>query len=253
VLFQDKVVIVTGAARGIGKSIAAAFAQEGAKVAVVDMNGSLAAKAAEEIGRSGRAVLAYQADVRIPSDIQSMLSMVCAQLGLPAVLVNNAGLSQRHVPTVDQDLREWDEVLDTNLKGTLICSAEVGKVMIKNGCGKIVNIASIVAFSGFPQRSAYGPAKAGVVDLTKVLAVEWAPYGITVNAVAPGYVQTPMIEGRVASGEHDLKTLEGRIPLGRLADPDEIAQAVLFLASERASYITGITLPVDGGWLARGE
>ncbi|MEI9476379.1 MAG: SDR family NAD(P)-dependent oxidoreductase [Deltaproteobacteria bacterium] len=249
-LLPSNVVIVTGAGRGIGKAVAKAFAGEGAKVAIVDVDASLAGETSQEMNRLGYVTLPCQADVRSLEDVKQMVATVRRTLGSPTVLVNNAGISQKHMPTLEQDPKEWDQVFDTNLKGTLNCSVTVGRIMVESGAGKIINIASITGFGGFPGRVAYGPSKAAVISLTKTLAVEWAKHGITVNAVAPGYVMTPVIEHRSASGEHDLKMLERRIPLGRLATPEEIADVVLFLASERANYITGIALPVDGGWLA---
>jgi NAD(P)-dependent dehydrogenase (short-subunit alcohol dehydrogenase family) len=253
VRFAGQVAIVTGAGRGIGKAIAIQFAMEGAKVAVLDVSGSLAEEVAQEISRSGNVAIPCRADIRLLGEVEQTVAMVSDKLGTPTILINNAGIPQRHVPTIEQDPKEWEEVFDTNLKGTLICSVTVGKIMIRNRDGKIVNIASITGFGGFPQRVAYGPSKAGVIALTKALAVEWARYGVNVNAVAPGYVKTPAIEKSLASGNHDLNALMGRIPLGRLATPEEIAQVVLFLSSEQARYITGVTLPVDGGWLAFGD
>jgi NAD(P)-dependent dehydrogenase (short-subunit alcohol dehydrogenase family) len=168
------------------------------------------------------------------------------------VLVNNAGVGEQAVMTLEQSVTAFDRILAVHLRGTFLCSREAGRVFVKQQQGVIVNISSIAGWGGHPGRNAYGAAKAGISSMTEAMASEWARDGIRVNAVAPGYVQTELVTALVAKGALNMDDIQARTPMGRAAAPEEVAEAIAFLASERASFITGVTLPVDGGWLAFG-
>ena len=230
---RGEVAVVTGAAQGIGAAIADAFEAEGAQVARTDVEADLAL------------------DVTDRGSVDRALAEVAERLGEPTILVNNAGIN-RIGPSESLPEERWQEVVDVNLTGTFRCAQAAGERMLAGGRGTIVNVASISAFVAMPGRAAYCATKAGVVALTRVLAVEWAARGIRVNAVAPGYVGTPMIEQAIEEGLLAADELAGRTPLGRVATPGEIADAVVYLASPAARYVTGQTLVVDGGYLAYG-
>jgi NAD(P)-dependent dehydrogenase (short-subunit alcohol dehydrogenase family) len=169
------------------------------------------------------------------------------------VLVNNAGIGDTHLPTLDQTIDSFDRILRIHLTGTFMASREAARVMISQGGGAIVNISSIAGITGLPRRNAYGAAKAGIVSLTRSMACEWAGNGIRVNAIAPGYVGTELVHRLEQAGKIDMDRLKRRIPMGRLAKPEEIADTAWFLASPQASYITGTVVSVDGGWHAFGD
>ncbi len=248
---DGKVAVVTGAASGLGRAIATSFAKEGADIAVIDIDLSGASDAADAIERDyGRRAIAVRADVARVDDVDAMVDRTLGDLGKIDILVNNAGVMQNLVPTIEQSVEDWDHVLAVHLRGTYLCSRRVGQWMVKQSKSAIVNIASIVGCGGFPARTAYGPAKAAIINLTQVLAVEWAKHNIRVNAIAPGYMSAPMLEKAIQNGKLDREMLRKRIPLGRFGGPDDVAKAALFLASDDSGYVTGVTLPVDGGWLA---
>ncbi len=248
----NKIGIVTGAGSGIGKATALTCAREGADVVVFDLNREAAEAAVREIRGVGRRGLAVQGDVTEEADIDRLAEASMREFGRIDLLVNNAGIADQIVPTLEQSVQVWERVMDIHLKGMYLCCRRVGQEMVRQLEGRIVSISSIAGFVGFPMRTAYGPAKAGIAQLTRVLAVEWAKYNIRVNAIAPGYVRTPLVEAVLEEGKVEEKRLAERTPLGRLARPEEIAAAALFLLSDESSYITGVTLPVDGGWLAYG-
>jgi 3-oxoacyl-[acyl-carrier protein] reductase len=249
---KDKISLVTGASRGIGKTIALALAREGAAV-VLNCSASVeaAGEVAEEIRGLGRPATVIRADVASKSEVDTMVKRVVNEFGKIDILVNNAGMS---VVGASEELEEkrWRRGIDVMLTGVFFCSQAVGREMIKYGGGKIINIASINGIVAFPERVCYSCAKAGVIQLTKVLGCEWARYNINVNAIAPGYVNTYLVEDLVAKGALDREELATRTPLGRLAEPKEIADAVIFLASEESKYMEGQTIVVDGGWTAYG-
>ena len=250
---SGKVALVTGSGSGIGRAIALLFAKEGASVATNARHLETAEKTAEEIRQLGGRAIAIRADVGDADDVDMMVDRVVKELGGIHILVNCAGVPGENVPTEVSSVEHWDNVVRIMLRGTYLCSRRAGQWMISHRTGKILNISSIVGLVGFPTRASYGPAKAGINNLTQVLAIEWAKYGINVNCIAPGYIVTPLDEEYIKSGKLNLPLIEKRIPMGFRAKPDDIAKASLFLVSDDARYITGVTLPVDGGWLAYGD
>jgi len=245
-----KVAIVTGGKRGIGKAIALAFAEAGADVAVcgrVIEDGELEAVAGE-IRRLGRRSLAVQADVSRKSDVDNLVQKVTEQLGAIDILVNNAGIVVR-ATLLDTSEEDWDRVINIDLKGYYLCSQAVGRKMVEQKKGSIINITSSHAFKVSPGAVAYGIAKAGVVMLTRGLAQELGSYGIRANAIAPILVKTEMTRSRWSDPEF-LKKREARIPLGRVAEPGDIVGTALFLASDASSLISGHTVLIDGGEFA---
>jgi len=249
---QNKVALVTGASRGIGRAIALALAKEGADVALnCSISVEAAGKVAQEIKALGRHAAVVQADVSNKTAVRKMVKEVVKQFGKIDILVNNAGMS---VVGASADLEEsrWRTGIDVMLTGVFFCSQAAGKEMIKQKSGKIINIASINGIVAFPERACYCSAKAGVMALTKVLGCEWAKYNINVNAVAPGYVETDLVKDLVSQGTLDVNELAGRTPNGKLAKREDIAATVVFLASGDSQHIVGQTIVVDGGWTAYG-
>ncbi|MEA3253600.1 MAG: 3-oxoacyl-ACP reductase family protein [Chloroflexota bacterium] len=247
---DGKAALVTGAGKGIGQAIALALAREGADVAVNAAHLSSAAGTAKAIEKLGRKAIPIEADVADVEQVEKMVSRVIDELGGIHILVNNAGVNLEIAPTIEQSVEKWDRIMAINLRGTYLCSREAGKWMVPHKTGKIVNIGSNFGLGGFPMRTAYSPSKAAVINLTQDLAVEWGKYNINVNCVAPGYVMTDLIKKFIEEGKFDVETLKKRTPLGRLATPEDVASAVVFLLSEEARHITGVTLTVDGGWAA---
>lgn len=244
-----RVALVTGGASGIGWATAQHLAQEGYSVAVADLNAGRARQRAQELGATH---LGIAADVALEADVIAMVSGCVEHFGRLDVLVNNAGNSDQPYPTIEQGIDAFDRLLDIHLRGTFLACREAAKLMLAQRSGAIVNLGSIAGLAGIPQRNAYSAAKAGIAAMTRSLACEWARDGIRVNAVAPGYVATELVETLERNGQMNLQSIERRTPMGRLARPDEIARAIGFLASDAASYITGTTLSVDGGWHAYG-
>ena len=246
---EGKVALITGAGSGIGQAIALRFASEGADIAVNDIVLPAAEKTAEAVRDLGRRAVAIQADVAVESQVNSMVDRAIQELGGVHILVNNAGLSSGG-PVMDESLEDWDRMVAIVLRGTYLCSRRAARWMSAHGGGKIVNISSNAGFKGGPGMSAYSAAKAGVMSLTRSMAAELAPFKIHVNSIAPGLIDTPMTRNTLAK-RFPVEQLFERIPLGRWGDPDEIARPALFLASDDASYVTGVTLSVDGGQLLR--
>lgn len=245
---QNRVAIVTGAGRGIGFGIAKALCSEGAITIIAEIDGELGRKAAEALSGDGCTAIFYPVDISDARTIAPMVEDVRGRFHRIDILVNNAGMGQR-VPSADLAEADWRRAIDVMLTGTFLCCQAVGRVMIADRRGVILNVSSI-ATGGWPMRAAYCSAKAGIIGLTEVLAVEWAEHGIRVNAIAPGITNTELVQQAVASGVAKMEQYEGRIPFRRLAEVDEIARAALFLVSDDASYITGSTLRADGGWVA---
>ena len=251
ITFQDKVVIVTGGAKGIGRAIGLAFAQAGARMVVADIDVAAAEATAEELRPFGQDCMHIAVDVADPAACTRLAGAAVERFGAIDVLVNNAGISQPQA-SVDMPPELWDRIIGIDLSGAFFCSQAVARHMIPRGSGAIISISSIAGYVGFPGRAPYCAAKAGLIALTQVLGCEWAAHGIRVNAVAPGYVMTELVEKNVERGIVSLAAVERRTPLGRIATPDDVARAVLMLASDQAAYVTGQTLPVDGGWTAYG-
>lgn len=242
---EGQVAIVTGAGQGIGRAIALTLTREGAAVVVNDINLESAKKVAEEIkSQEGKAV-PIKADVSNKEEVNSLVEQTLDNFKRIDILVNNAGTAKL-TPTIELTEAEWDSTIDVDLKGQFLCSQAVAKHMIKQKRGKIVNIASLAAHIGTPNLVAYSASKGGVIQLTKVLAVEWGKHNITVNAVSPGLTMTELVKAVFKERPDVFEGVE-RIPLKRLAMPEDIANAVLFLASPESDYITGQVIIVDGG------
>ena len=241
---EGKKALVTGASRGIGRAIALALAAEGADVAVNYAGPEAAAKeVAAEIEAMGRKAFVIQADISSNEAATAMIDQAVKEFGRIDVLVNNAGITRDGL-LMRMKEEDWDAVLTTNLKGVFNCTKAVIKYMMKQKAGHIVSISSVVGLAGSAGQANYAAAKAGVIGFTKAVAKEVATRGITVNAVAPGFIQTDMTK---VLSEKVVESMQASIPLHRLGDPEDIAKAVVFLASDDASYITGQTLNVDGG------
>jgi len=238
-----KVALVTGAAQGIGKAVALLLAQNGADIAVSDVNFEKAEETAKEIQALGRRAMAIKVDVAKLDDVEKMVGATLSQFGQINILINNAGIARDKL-ILRMTEEDWDAVLNINLKGTFNCTKAVVRHMSKQKSGKIVNIASVVGEMGNPGQGNYAASKAGVIGFTKTIAREFAQRGINVNAIAPGYIETPMTDALPEKAKEELKRL---IPMDRLGKPEDVAEAVLFLVSEASSYITGQVLNVNGG------
>ncbi len=247
---KGKVVLITGGAQGIGRSIAIEMAREGAEIAVADINGQTFESVISEIKSMGQNAIAILADVRRKNDAKRMVETTVRDFGRIDILVNNAGLT-RLAPLVDMK-EDWNLVVDTNLTGTFLCSQAVAPQMISQGQGCIINIASMCGILGWAEREAFASAKAGVCNLTRVLAAELGSKGIRVNCIAPGYIITQSLRNLFESGKLDKEMLLRGIPIGRMAGPEAVAYAVAFLASEKAGYATGSVFVLDGGWTSSG-
>jgi len=246
---DTKVAVITGGALGIGRATARLFAAEGATVALGDLDAAGAEKVAREIVEHGGRALARPLDVGDAGQVNDFFTAVVAQYGRVDVLVANAGIAHS-APFLEHPEAQWHRVLRVNLTGVfLTCQAAARQMVTQGGGGRIISIASINAFRGVENLVGYNAAKAGVVELTKTMAVELAQHGITVNAIAPAQIDTRLT--RTLPEDARQRRVE-RIPLGRFGEPEDVAKAALFLASDDAHYVTGHTLPVDGGYLAGG-
>jgi 3-oxoacyl-[acyl-carrier protein] reductase len=243
---KDRVAVITGGARGIGKAIASAFVREGGKVCLADVDQETLETTKKEIRKGREEILALACDITKSADVKAAMNQVQKTWGRVDILVNNAGIIRRGtIETVTEE--DWDRVIEVNLKGTFNCCKAVAGIMKRQGYGKIVNVSSIAGKMGdITSAPGYGSSKAGVDALTKTLARQLAPYGVNVNGVSPHAIETEM---SAQWSEERRKEIIASIPLGRLGKPEDVAEAVLFLASDDASFITGEILDVNGGAL----
>lgn len=247
---EGQVALVTGGGRGLGKAIARGFAEAGADVCLVSRNGEALAAAAEEISRATEArALALAADLSRPEEVERVVAEALARMARIDILVNNAGLGLVGATLGFSDA-DWTTMIQTNLTSAFTCSRAVGRHLVERGSGRIINVSSIMGHVSRAGFAAYSATKAGMLALTQSLALEWAPFGITVNALCPGFFPTELTQV-----VHDVPELyadvTSRIPLGRWGDVEEVAAAALYLASPAAAYTTGASLVVDGGWMAQ--
>ncbi len=249
----DRVVFITGAASGLGRAMAHAFAASGARLVLFDMDaaGLVAVRGELESANSGLEVRCRQGRVNDEAAVDQAFDETHAAWGGVDVLLNNAGIST-NCPTLELSGEQWRKAIDVNLNGVFYCARAAGRIMTARGRGVIINTASMYGVVAAPNRVAYCASKAAVAMLTKSLAVEWGPMGVRVNAIAPGYVRTALVDDLVARGRMDLDALTRRTPLRRLGTPQEIAALVLFLASDNAAFINGHVAVADGGWSAYG-
>ena len=245
-----KTALITGAAEGIGLAIARRMAEAGCRVVLADLTLSTVQARAAELGPEHRGIAM---DVTQPDAIEAGFAEIDAVFGRIDIVVNNAGIGDSHLPTLEQDFARFEQLLRVHLNGPFLVARAAAKRMIAQGGGAMLNISSIAGIVGLPRRNAYGAAKAGVAAMTKSLACEWAAHGIRVNAIAPGYTRTALVQTLIDVGRLDVGRLERRIPMGRLAEPAEIAEVAWFLCSPAASYVTGSVVSVDGGWTAFGD
>lgn len=246
---KGKTALVTGAAQGLGREIALALAKNGAELILSDIQYPEAT--AGEVQETGRRWITVQADITDEDQVKTLAERAASEFGRVDILINNAGVSQlSYTATEDLSKAEWDNIIGINLTGTFLCCKHVGKEMIKGGGGSIINIATTAGITGVPRAPAYSASKAGVILLTKSLALEWARHHIRVNAIAPHYLETPLTEGLRASGKV-YAGLVKQIPMRRFGKPSEMIGAVLFLSSQASTYTTGTVIVADGGYLAQ--
>ncbi len=241
--FKGQVAMITGGARGIGRSIAGHFAKHGANLAIADVSEDAARETAGELASAGAKTMAVKLDVSKSDQVVKAFEDVVKEFGRLDILINNAGITKDGL-VLRMKEEDWDAVININLKGVFLCSKEAVKVMVKQKYGRIVNIASVVAFMGNPGQVNYSASKAGIVGLTKTVAREYASRGLTVNAVAPGFISTAMTD---ALAENVRQEMLKSIPVGKFGTVDDVANAVSFLASADAGYITGQVIHVNGG------
>ena len=248
---DGEVAVVTGAAQGLGKQMAAALAEMGADVAIADVNHETAERTAAELDGETD-VIPVEADVTDEASVEAMVEAVTDRLGPIDVLVNNAGIVE-HSPAEETSIESWRRVLSVNLDGVFLCAKHVGREMLDRGEGRIVNVASMSGIDvNVPQKQAsYNSTKAGVSMLTKSLAVEWADRGVRVNAIAPGYMRTELVDETLEADPEMEETWLENTPMGRLGRPEELQELVVYLASDASSYMTGSTVVIDGGYTSR--
>ena len=248
---KEKVALVTGARRGMGKADALALASQGAKVVVTDIDEKECQKVVEEIESRGGKALAFRMDVSNKAEIDKCFDEAISKFGRLDILVNNAGIYVSK-PALEVTEEDWDRMIVINLKGQFLCAQRAAKEMAKNKWGRIINISSIASGQtgvGIAGGVHYTASKGGIIGMTETLAQEWAELGITVNVIAPGAIDTPMVSAAQIPQEA-MAAMLARIPLKRMGKPEEVAAMVVFLASQEASYVTGATFYVDGGWVA---
>ena len=249
--FEGKVALVTGAASGIGRASALAFARAGAKTVIADVVVEGGEETVRMIKAAGGDALFVRVDVSQAAEVETLIQKIVERYGRLDYAHNNAGIEGEGAPTADCTEENWDRIININLKGVWLCMKYAIPQMLKQGGGAIVNTASVAGLIGVPGGSAYCAAKGGVVQLTRTAALEYATAGIRVNAVCPGAIRTPMVERIVANRPEVEAVFIAGEPIGRLGKPEEIAEAVVWLCSDAASFVTGVPLPVDGGWVAQ--
>jgi NAD(P)-dependent dehydrogenase (short-subunit alcohol dehydrogenase family) len=248
--FKGKVVIITGGSRGIGKAVALGFGNAGAKVIIAARDVKSLEDTVVEIERSGGQGDYFRCDLRKDDDIYSLVGETVKRFGTIDILINNSGISPFIMKSEEVTKEMWEEVIQVNLLAPFLLSREAAKIMMKNNFGRIINIASVGGMVGFQRQIAYSATKGALIQMTKVMAVEWSRrYNITVNAIAPSYIETDLTVGMRASEKISANLIE-RTPIGRFGVPKEIVTAAFYLASEFSSYTTGSVVPVDGGWMA---
>jgi NAD(P)-dependent dehydrogenase (short-subunit alcohol dehydrogenase family) len=243
-----KVAIITGAASGLGQATALLFAKEGAKVVIADINEAGGAETAARMKAEGGEAIFVRTDVTSAKDAEAMVKKAVEAYGKLDVLFNNAGIAMR-LPVVELPEADWDRCIDINLKGVYLGSKYAIPEMIQNGGGSIINMSSIYGIVGARTRAAYAASKGGVANLTRSMALDYARYNIRVNCICPGFVETPLFKGAVKTQE-EYQAIVNSHPIGRLGRPIDIAYGALYLASDESSFVTGVALPIDGGYTA---
>ena len=250
-IFRDKVALVTGGASGIGRATSLAFARQGARVAIADREPTGAAETACMIEDIGGSATVFELDVTKADNVASVIDRIVQTYGRLDCAFNNAGVGGEVAKTADYREEEWDRIIDVNLKGVWLCMKYEIPVMERQGGGAIVNTASIYGLAGHGGYIAYNAAKHGVVGITRTAALEYATAGIRINAVCPGYILTPMTIPRIQANPDLERRMVSQTPMGRMGRPEEIAEAVVWLCSDAASFVTGHTMTPDGGYMAQ--
>ena len=248
VRLKDKVAIITGAASGIGKATAKLFAEHGAKVVVADIDKDGGSQTVTQIQNGGNEAIFVETDVTLKVDTEKMVAQTVETYGKLDILFNNAGIAMR-LPVAELPEEDWHRCLDVNLTGVFLCAKAAIPAMLKNGCGSIINMSSIYGVVGADVRAAYVASKGGVTNLTRGMALDYAENNIRVNCICPGFVETPLVAGVIKTPE-EYQTLADKHPMRRLGQPEEIAYGALYLASDESAFVTGIALPIDGGYTA---
>lgn len=247
-LLRGKRVLVTGAASGIGHGAAHAFRRFGAEVFVSDLDPAALAAAWPDLGARRQTGL----DVTDEAGCERCVAQMASELGGIDGVFNSAGIADPVRPALDIDIEAWQRTVDVHLRGSFCIARAAGRRMLESGSGSIVLVSSVNGVTGIPRRHAYGPAKAAIAQLARTLTCEWASRNVRVNAIAPTYIATPMIDRLTREGKLDIDRLERRTPMGRIGTVEDVAHAAAYLLSDLSTYVTGVNLPVDGGWLAYG-